>query len=39
MEEFLLILALIIYIIFGYFIVWLIDEEIAKYKKNNHDRK
>lgn len=39
MKDFLLILALVIYIIFGYYTMWLIDKEIAKYKKNNRDRK
>jgi len=35
MRDIILIIALIVFSIAGYFVMWLIDIEIDKYKKNN----
>ena len=35
MRDIILIITLIVFSIVGYFVMWLIDIEIDKYKKNN----
>jgi len=39
MKDIILIITIILFSIIGYFIIWLIDIEIAKYRKNKFKNK